>query len=316
MATANYSFEELMARDCPVILDGGLATELESRGYDLSNPLWSAELLLHHPQAIIDVHRAYFDAGANCAISASYQATQQGFMALGLGAIEAKELIIKSVQLAIVARDDFLRANKNTELIPLVAASVGPYGASLADGSEYTGDYAITDKTLMEFHQQRLGWLDNSDADVLACETIPSKQEARVLCELLRSVSTPAWISFSCRDGKHLNDGTPIQECAAMFIDHLKVLALGSNCTSPLYISSLISEIKHAAPNKAIVVYPNSGEQYDAASNSWHGTSSPLECGAAARTWRAKGADIIGGCCRMGPAHIKEISRHLSRVEN
>ncbi len=166
---------------------------------------------------------------------------------------------------------------------------------------------------LAEFHRHRLAWLDASSADVLACETIPSLQEARVLRQLLLDVATPAWVCFSCKDEKHCSDGTPLAECAALFVNHPKVLAVGINCTSPLYIDALIAEIKAAAPQLAIVVYPNSGEQYDAACNSWRGTSSPIECGAAAVNWRNKGARIIGGCCRIGPTHIREIARALAR---
>ena len=313
MHTSDDRFTQLLGRNEPIILDGGLATELESQGHDLSSMLWSAELLMNNPQAIVDAHRAYFDAGANCTISASYQATQQAFMSLGNSASQARQLIIKAVELAKTARDEFLRDNSNLETIPLVAASVGPYGASLADGSEYTGEYDIDDEGLADFHRQRLNWLDASGADVLACETIPSLREALVLSQLLMGTKTPAWVSFSCRDEKHTCDGTEIAECAALFINHPTVCAVGINCTSPLYISRLIAEIKQAVPQLGIVVYPNSGEQYDAKSNSWHGTSSPIECGAAAADWYHCGANIIGGCCRMGPAHIKEIAQQLSK---
>lgn len=305
------SFETLLASGAPIILDGGLATELEAQGHDLGSDLWSAELLRHKPQAIINAHRAYFDAGANCTISASYQASKAGFMARGLSAGEAKALILKSVELAITAREEFLAANPDIEIGPFVAASIGPYGACLADGSEYTGNYNIDDASLIEFHQERLHWLDNSGADVLACETIPSLQEAKVLHALLELSKTPSWIAFSCKDGKHLNDGTPIKDCATLFAGHSRVKAIGVNCTSPVYINALITEIKQITPRQNIVVYPNSGEVYDASNNSWHGTATPIECGHAARTWLEHGANIIGGCCRMGPAHIKEIKRNL-----
>ncbi len=312
MRPVRLSFQQLLSRGHPLILDGGLATQLESQGQDLDTDLWSARMLLDNPQAIIDAHRSYLDAGAQCVITASYQATKQGFMPLGLSATEARNLITKSVSLAMTARDEFLEENKETEVVPLVAASVGPYGASLADGSEYTGNYGVDDQTLCEFHKERLGLLDDSEADLLACETIPSLQEARVLHDLLLEVRTPAWVSFSCKDGLHLNDGAPMAQCAALFSDHPKVLALGVNCTSPQYIASLVKEIKTAVPDKAIVVYPNSGEQYETTTNTWHGTVSPIDCGAAAEVWRREGADVIGGCCRMGPAHIKEMRKRLS----
>jgi len=305
------SFESLLNNGVPIILDGGLATEIEAQGHVLGTDLWSAELLRNNPQSIIDAHRAYFDAGANCTISASYQATIAGFVALGLNPEEAKALILKSVELAVMAREEFLQANSGIEIRPLIAASIGPYGAFLSDGSEYTGDYKIDDAGLIEFHYQRLHWLDRSGADILACETIPCLQEAKVLHALLEETNTPSWVSFSCKDNKHLVDGTPIKDCATLFAGHKKVKALGINCTSPVYINSLIKEIKQVTPQQNIVVYPNSGEVYEASDNSWHGTATPLECGQAARTWMQNGANIIGGCCRMGPAHISEIKRSL-----
>lgn len=311
MNIIDSEFKKLLAAEKPIILDGGLATELEAQGHDLSSNLWSAELLMDRPQAIADAHRAYFDAGANCTISASYQATKAGFMTLGLNADQAKALILKSVTLAATARDAFVLANPTLTARPLVAASIGPYGASLADGSEYTGKYNISDIDLTSFHRERLNWLDNSGADILACETIPSLQEAKILHMLLRNTVTPAWISFSCKDGKHLNDGTLIKTCAKLFLNHPTVLAIGINCTSPIYINGLIKEIKSATPQQHVVVYPNSGEEYDASNNRWNGTVTPLECGKAAKDWHQNGAKIIGGCCRMGPSHIKEIKRNL-----
>lgn len=305
-------FAELLSEGTPIILDGGLATELEAQGATLHRSLWSAAHLHSDPEAIVRAHLAYLEAGANCVISASYQATRNGLMSLGVSAAQADELIGRSVALAEEARQRFRAANPRSGRRILIAASVGPYGAALQDGSEYVGAYGVSKSALREFHEQRLAILDASGADVLACETIPDFDEAAVLADLLQSVGTPAWVSFSCRDGRHISDGTPISECAELFRDHPKVLALGVNCTAPQHIHSLIGELRSAMPAKAIVVYPNSGERYEAGTNTWHGTSTPVECGDAARGWRAAGATIIGGCCRMGPEHIRRIRERLS----
>lgn len=307
-------FVAALARGETLLLDGGLATELEAQGHGLGTTLWSAALLRSNPQAISLAHRAYLEAGAECIISASYQASRQGFMALGLGAADADRLIASSITVAIAARDIFVHARPRRDFAPLVAASVGPYGATLHDGSEYRGGYGIARQALHSFHESRLRLLDSCGADLLACETIPDRVEAQVLAELLQATATPAWISFSCRDGRHISDGTPIREIAAIFRDHPRVPAIGVNCTSPQFISSLIAEIRHAAPDKAVVVYPNSGERYQAADNSWHGTVSPLDCAAAACEWQAAGARLIGGCCRMGPAHIAAMRRALKGI--
>jgi homocysteine S-methyltransferase len=232
-------------------------------------------------------------------------------MALGLPAREADRLVASSVEVAIAARDVFMREHPETPFKPLVAASVGPYGAVLHDGSEYRGRYGIDRAALRAFHEPRLRLLDCCGADVLACETIPDSDEASVLAELLATTTTPAWISFSCRDGCAISDGTPMAEVAARFRDHPTVMAIGVNCTAPQYVTALVREIRRAAPRKAVVAYPNSGERYDAQDNSWHGTVTPLDCAAAAGEWHAAGATLIGGCCRMGPPHIAAIRHAL-----
>ncbi len=311
MIATKTSFEKILQLSRPMILDGGLGSELERRGQDISSSLWSAELLINNSQAIAGVHRAYLDAGAQCITSASYQASVAGFASIGVSAEQARDLFYHSIEIAKTACGEFIQRNPDCPYQPLVAASVGPYGAYLADGSEYRADYGVEDQILVEFHRQRLEWLDQAGADVLACETIPGLQEAKVLCELLKNVETPAWISFSCQDDHSLNDGSPVAEVAKLFDKHPRIIALGVNCSAPQYIEGLIGKIKSVLPNKAIVVYPNSGEHYDAATKTWHGIESPLECAAAARTWFDAGASIIGGCCRMGPAHIRAIADHL-----
>jgi len=312
MNAAATSIEDILNLSSPIILDGGLGSELQRRGHDISSPLWSAELLINNPLAIAEVHRDYLDAGAQCITSASYQASVAGFASIGIMPEQARELFRRSIEIARTVCGDFIAQNPHCGYQPLVAASVGPYGAYLADGSEYSGDYGVEDQALVEFHSLRLEWLDQADADVLACETIPSLQEAKILCELLKKVKTPAWISFSCQNDQLLNDGSSIADVVALFEQHPRVVAVGVNCSPPQYIEGLIGCIKSVLPNKSIVVYPNSGEHYDAATKTWQGVESPMECAAATRIWFDAGASIIGGCCRMGPAHIEAIANEFN----
>ena len=247
-----------------MILDGALATELERRGCDLNDPLWSAKVLMEQPELIRAVHLDYFRAGADCAITASYQATIAGFARRGLSETEAIDLMKKSVQLAREARDEFWadEANRAGRPRPLIAASVGPYGAFLADGSEYRGDYGLSEADLIEFHRPRVQAMLASGADLLACETIPCWIEAQALIKLLSEFpSASAWISFSAKDGEHICRGEKFSECAARLDAYPQVAALGINCTSPLFIPSLIKEARKAT-RKPILVYPNSGEVY------------------------------------------------------
>jgi homocysteine S-methyltransferase len=294
----------------PIIVDGGLATQLEAMGHDISGALWSAVMLASNPGEIVAAHRAYLDAGADVIISASYQASRAGFMSNGYSAEEADRLIASSVELALTAREQFMAANPDSPL-PVVAASVGPWGATQQDGSEYTGVYDITESGLREFHEERLPLLDAAGADVLAVETIPNALEAEVLCELLRDVSTPAWVSFACRDDRHLSDGTPLSSVASHYASHDRVLALGINCTAPRFVGALIGRLREAAPDKSIVVYPNSGETYHASDNSWSGEACDLDADFDVAGWHAAGAGLIGGCCRTSPADIAAIRSRL-----
>jgi homocysteine S-methyltransferase len=308
--TKSGGFAALLAQDDPIVIDGGLATQCEAMGCNIDGELWSGRLLRDDPDALVAAHRAYLDAGARIIATASYQASRQGFVAQGSTPDEADRLIRSSVTLAARARDEFVQDNPNAPR-PLVAASVGPYGAILHDGSEYTGDYDIGVDDLARFHDERLAILDTDDADLLACETIPSAAESAVLAQLLRTTRRPSWVSFSCRDEAHLADGTPLAKVAAEFADHPTVLALGVNCVAPEYVIPLIGVLREAAPQKSIVVYPNSGEVYRAEDNAWLGTATPLQCEHAAREWIAAGARLVGGCCRIGPAQIAAMSQSV-----
>lgn len=306
------AFSNLLKSQTPIILDGGLSNELEALGMDLNNTLWSASVLQNNPDAILRAHLNYLNAGADIIITSSYQASVSGFKAVGVTEDQARMLITKSVLIAEQAIDEFMNNKPSSQRRPLIAASVGPYGATMADGSEYHGNYGLTDQALREFHKDRLFLLDQTAADILACETIPSQQEAHILHDLLLETETPAWVSLSCKDGGHINDGTAIEEIATLFQNNQNILAIGINCTAPQFADELVSRIKKATPDKAIVVYPNSGEHYDADDKTWHGTVDPTSCALAAKTWKNSGATLIGGCCRMGPDHIKAMKNQCS----
>lgn len=291
------------------IVDGGLATELEWRGYDLSDDLWSAKYLLENPEAIQQVNSDYLWAGADCVVSATYQATIPGLMRRGLTQTEAEDLLHFSVQIALEARDAFWaeESNHQDRLRPLVAASIGPYGAYLANGAEYTGDYDLDAAGLADWHRERWHILANSGADLMACETIPSYPEAVALRKLIQETpQMPIWVSFSCQDGQHISDGTPITKCAELLDDLPNLVAIGVNCTPPRLMPELIKAIQ-STTDKHIILYPNSGEGYDAVAKDWIGDTEPSEYGTISREWRKLGASLIGGCCRTRPSHIQQI---------
>lgn len=300
---------DLLIHQPIAIIDGAMATELEARGCDLNDSLWSAKVLLEQPGLIRAVHLDYFNAGADVAITASYQATVEGFAKRGLSREQAIDLMKKSVQLAKDARDEFWsdEENRSNRACPLIAGSVGPYGAYLADGSEYRGDYKLGEDELMAFHRPRVEALIASGVDLLACETIPCGVEARALIRLLAEFpNTFAWFTFTAQDDGHISNGESVADVAAFLDDQPQAAALGINCTSPLHITGLIREIRKNT-GKPIVVYPNSGEVYDASTNTWHGETSCDSFGRQSKEWYEAGARLIGGCCRTTPGHIREI---------
>ncbi len=315
--TAN-PISEFLDRQGVLILDGGLATQLESRGHELDDDLWSARLLLDDPEPITRLHSDYLVAGADCITSASYQATIEGFGRIGVGEAEAENLLRRSVRLAIRARDDFwsdASNRQNDRLRPLVAASVGPYGAYLADGSEYTGAYDLDEDGLMAFHRRRFQVLAVSGADILACETVPSRPEARALARLLgETPGATAWFSFTCRDDRRLSDGSDLAETVIEIEeiagDSQRIVALGVNCIAPRHAQGLIDRLRHAT-SKPIVVYPNSGEAWDAVAKRWIEEAPSFDLVAAGEGWLAAGARLIGGCCRTGPGDVARLRRRL-----
>lgn len=289
----------------PVVLDGGLATLLEAHGYDLTSELWSARLLAEIPDAITAAHREYFTAGAQVAITSSYQASFEGFTALGLDGAAAEALLRRSVALAREAAHTAPSADGSEPPPRWVAASVGPYGAALADGSEYRGDYGLSVDELRAWHRPRLQILADAGADVLAFETIPCLAEAEALLTELAELQMPAWLSMTCAGGR-TRAGEPAEEAFAMAGSVDQIIAVGINCVDSVEAADLIATAVEAARRPG-VVYPNSGESWDAQGRSWAGraTFGPQH----AAVWVAAGARLVGGCCRVGPGAINELAR-------
>lgn len=294
------------------VVDGGLATELERAGADLSGGLWSARLLAEQPDLIRQVHTAYYEAGADVAITASYQASYPGFAAIGLDHKATNQLLRRSVELAAEARAG-ARGHRTSDQPMWIAASVGPYGATLHDGSEYHGDYGLTVAELTEFHAERLAVLAGAGADLLACETIPSRDEARALVVALRRVpSARAWVSFTSRDDRHTAHGEPLADCARELDSEPQIVALGVNCVSPDRAASLIHELRRGTA-KPIVAYPNSGEIWDGQAQCWRGSAIAAPLSELAEGWIEAGATWLGGCCRTTPADIGIIRQVIDR---
>lgn len=292
-----------------VMLDGGLSTELELRGADLDHELWSSLVLLDTPELLSEVYSAYLEAGADIISTATYQASLEGFMRAGLDQTQALAKMQKAVYLALEARDSYWQGqDRGSSLKPLVAASLGPYGACLHDGSEYHGNYAMGLEELVRFHRPRVEALADCGADLFAFETIPSLLEGQAIGELLKEFpDISAWISFSCRNGVDVSHGEPFAECANLADHNDQLIAVGVNCTPPENIPSLLKSAD--AIRTPLMVYPNSGERWDAARQQWYGEASdsmnPV-------VWHALGACLIGGCCRTGADDIRRMKSELT----
>jgi len=291
----------LVPDDGVLVADGGLATELEARGNDVSGSLWSARLLVDAPEQVRDVHLAFFRAGAVIATSASYQASFEGFARAGLGRREAAGLMRRSVGLARAARDGMAGDGRAR----WVAASVGPYGAVLADGSEYRGRYGLSVRELAAWHRPRLEVLAGAGPDVLALETVPDVDEAEALVAVIGGLGIPAWLSYSVAGGR-TRAGQRLSEAFAVAAAVPEVVAVGVNCCAPSEVPAAIAAAREVT-GKPVIVYPNSGEEWDARRRAWAGRSG-YSAGQPGQ-WIAAGAQIAGGCCRVRPADIAVIAR-------
>ncbi|XP_019430126.1 PREDICTED: homocysteine S-methyltransferase 1-like [Lupinus angustifolius] len=302
------------------VIDGGFATQLESHGASINDPLWSAVCLIKEPHLIKKVHLEYLEAGANILVTSSYQATIPGFLSKGLTIEEAELLLIRSVKLAVEARDSFWdlakRNHGHKHSKALVAASIGSYGAYLADGSEYGGCYGpdVSLDKLKDFHRRRLQVLVEACPDMLAFETIPNKLEAQACIELLEeeNVQIPSWLCFTTVDGENAPSGESFADCLEVINKSNRVNAVGINCAPPHFIDNLICKFKQLT-KKTIIVYPNSGEVWDGRAKKWLPSKyfDDHDFGSHATRWRDLGAKIIGGCCRTTPLTIQIISDAL-----
>jgi homocysteine S-methyltransferase len=288
------------------VIDGGMATELERLGCDISNSLWSASVLEESPETIEAVHRSYLQAGADCLLTASYQVSVEGYAEQGLSQQAAEDALRRAVAIAERARTWHREVSSRPVVI---AASLGPYGAVLHNGAEYHGNYSIDFDELVQFHLRRISVLAETGADLFAFETIPSLDEAGAILIALEShPDLAAWVTFTCRDETRVAHGERLSDCGRLLDGHPQIVAIGINCTPPSLILPLLKELQPFS-SKPIVVYPNSGEVWDAQTRSWSGRSDPADFGQYARAWYAAGAQAIGGCCRTGPTHIAQIHR-------
>ena len=309
----NNPIKPLLEQKKHMIIDGALASELQRRGCDLNDSLWSAKVLIEQPELIQQVHYDYFKAGADCAITASYQATPMGFAQKGIELEESIKLIKTSVKLAQQAKMQYLNDIKQDKAL-FIAGSVGPYGAYLANGSEYTGDYQLSESEFIAFHKDRVTALIDAGVDILACETMPSFLEIKALTKLIQQFPmVNCWFSLTLKDQQHISDGTPLTEVIEYLNSIEQIVSVGINCIALEKVTPAL-EVLSKLTSKPLIVYPNSGEEYDPTTKQWH-KNHHHNCTFANQldTWIKLGAKLIGGCCQTTPEDIVEIHQLLNK---
>ena len=309
----NNPIKPILEQKKHMIIDGALASELQRRGCDLNDSLWSAKVLIEQPELIQQVHYDYFKASADCAITASYQATPMGFAQKGIELEESIKLIKTSVKLAQQAKMQYLNDIKEDKAL-LIAGSVGPYGAYLANGSEYTGDYQLSESEFIAFHKDRVTALIDAGVDILACETMPSFLEIKALVKLIQQFPmVNCWFSLTLKDQQHISDGTPLTEVIEYLNSIEQIVSVGINCIALEKVTPAL-EVLSKLTSKPLIVYPNSGEQYDPTTKQWH-KNHHHNCTFANQldTWIKLGAKLIGGCCQTTPEDIVEIHQLLNK---
>ena len=309
----NNPIKPILEQKKHMIIDGALASELQRRGCDLNDSLWSAKVLIEQPELIQQVHYDYFVAGADCAITASYQATPMGFAPKGIELEESIKLIKTSVKLAQQAKMQYLNDIKQDKAL-FIAGSVGPYGAYLANGSEYTGDYQLSESEFIAFHKDRVAALIDAGVDILSCETMPSFLEIKALAKLIQQFPmVNCWFSLTLKDQKHISDGTPLTEVIEYLNSIEQIVSVGINCIALEKVTPAL-EVLSKLTSKPLIVYPNSGEQYDPTTKQWH-KNHDHNCTFANQldVWINLGAKLIGGCCQTTPDDIVEIYQLLNK---
>jgi len=293
-----------------LIIDGSMSTGLAQLGCTMKDSLWTARILAEQPEKVKEVHLAYFRAGADCGITCSYQATLPGLEAHGYSLPEAEAIITRSVKVFLEARKEWWdeEGRKAGRAYPLCLGGCGPYGAYLADGSEYRGHYGVAPAVLKQFHQRRAELLWQAGADLLLFETQPSLAEVLMEAEIAEQLGADYWISFSCKDGQFTNEGDTLTDCARILSkDHPHLRMLGVNCTPPQFMTEAIASLQQGT-QLPVAVYPNSGEIYDAVTKTWQGAGEKLQSfGTWAQEWYQAGASAVGGCCQTAASHIKKV---------
>ena len=309
------SIQDVLDKNGIMVIDGSMATALEALGADTNNSLWTAAALARQPELVKQVHLDYFRAGADCGITCSYQATIPGLMAHGYSQEEAEKIIADSVRIFIEAREEWWEAEGKAagRAYPVCLAGIGPYGAYLADGSEYRGNYGVSSEVLYDFHRRRIEILKEAGADIMLIETQPSLKEAVIAAEICEELEADYWVSFSCRDDHHICEGDLIKDCAKAFAEgypHLKMI--GVNCSKPDYIFMLV-RILRGACDIPVGVYPNSGLVYDPETKTWSAPEGVLDFGAYALSYMKAGAAAVGGCCTTNAEHIRQVAEIRDR---
>ena len=286
------------------LLDGSLSYPLEKKGYNLNKKLWTGDALINKPNAIKKVHKDYLDAGADFISTSTYQMSYKVLKEMGYDINDIKGIFKRSVNLVEQAI-----AETNTKREIKIVGSYGPYGASLADGSEFTGKYNTSDKIIMDYHQENMNIIKDLDIDIILYETIPCLREIEILSKLVEEYEKEVWVSFTCNKDLEFRDGSSIIKACKILSSKKNISTIGMNCFSPLLAKEALKKLKENS-SKKILIYPNSGEIYNNKDKDWYGEN--FFDYSMIKKWLALSPDIIGGCCRVGPDEINNMRKEIN----
>ncbi|MCX7828174.1 MAG: homocysteine S-methyltransferase family protein [Thermanaerothrix sp.] len=265
----------------PLVLDGGMGTQLAERGWH--PPMLPEEMCLHMPKAVLDVHRSYVDAGAAVIETNSFGGSLRKLSMKGLGGM-AEELALRAAELARQAGGG------------LVAGSVGPCGEMLMPLGELDFEEAVR-----SFEPQVRG-LVKGGVDLILIETMLDIKEAKAAVEAVKRVreDMPFVVSFTFdRDGRTVTGTSP--EAAAVWAQAVGAVGVGANCgLGPEGYVEVVRRLAEAS-GLPVWVYPNAGVP---SAGDYLG---PSEFAARCAGLLDAGAAVVGGCCGTTPEHIRAL---------
>jgi S-methylmethionine-dependent homocysteine/selenocysteine methylase len=283
-----------------VILDGATGTELERRGAPMDEAAWDAAALLTHPDMVREVHEDYIRAGADVIITNTFATARHVLEPAGMGE-RFRELNIRAVTLAKEARENA------TERPVFIAGSISTFTA------RYDYSYEPRAERARANYREQAEVLAESEADVIALEMMRDIEQTTYALEAAVSTGLPVWVGFSC---KSTDEGTIVLWDGDHTLTEAmeRIPPLGASLVSIMH--TLTEDTAPALRDMSerwsgpVGAYPHSGE-FIMPNWQFIDMISPEDFARQAQGWLEMGVQLIGGCCGIGPEHIRQLKEGL-----